>query len=99
METEHGADSEAPADERAGTDRLPLNHRATSRLYSLKVSQLLFTYLLPLGPILIFWDGLVSCLRTYFAADLELMTDIGKTGVVKLPKGGGAFPWLTGRPL
>ena len=73
--------------------------RVAPQLYSLKVSQLLFTYLLPLGPILIFWDGLVSCLRTYFAADLELMTDIGKTGVVKLPKGGGAFPWLTGRPL
>ena len=33
METEHGADNEAPADERAGTDRPLLNHRATSRLY------------------------------------------------------------------
>jgi hypothetical protein len=33
--TEHGEASEAPADERAGTDRLHLHHRATSRLYHL----------------------------------------------------------------
>jgi len=33
VETEHGEASEALADERAGTDRPRLNHRATSRLY------------------------------------------------------------------
>ena len=37
VETEHGPASEAPADERAGTDRPHLNHRATSRLYLILV--------------------------------------------------------------
>ena len=78
----------------------------TPKIRPLRFSQLLFTYLLPLVPVFILWDGLVSCLRTYSVADLELMTAamqspdyVWKTGVVKLPKGGGAFPWLTGRPL
>ena len=35
VETEHGTAIEAPADERAGTNRPNLNHRATSRLYRL----------------------------------------------------------------
>jgi hypothetical protein len=78
----------------------------TPTIRPLKFSQLLFTYLIPLAPVFIFWDGLVSCLRTYSVADLEQMTAemqspdyIWKIGIVKLPKGGGAFPWLTGRPL
>ena len=33
VETEHDMASEAPSDERDGTDRPCLNHRATSRLY------------------------------------------------------------------
>jgi len=34
-------------------------------------SRLLFTYLLPILPLLIFWDGLVSHLRTYSVEELE----------------------------
>jgi hypothetical protein len=34
-------------------------------------SRLLFTYLLPILPFLIFWDGLVSHLRTYSVEELE----------------------------
>ena len=35
---------------------------------------LLFTYLIPILPLLIFWDGLVSHLRAYTVAELEAMT-------------------------
>jgi hypothetical protein len=33
--------------------------------------QILFTYVIPLMPLLVFWDGLVSQLRTYSINDLE----------------------------
>ncbi|WP_337171167.1 hypothetical protein [Gemmatimonas aurantiaca] len=34
-------------------------------------SRLLFTYLIPLIPLTVLWDGLVSCLRTYTPAELD----------------------------
>jgi hypothetical protein len=34
-------------------------------------SRLLFTYVLPILPLLILWDGLISHLRTYSVAELE----------------------------
>jgi hypothetical protein len=43
VETEQGLASEAPAYERAGTDRPSLNHRATSRLYQKCVLMLVST--------------------------------------------------------
>lgn len=36
--------------------------------------QLVFTYFVPILPALIFWDGLVSHLRTYTKTELESMT-------------------------
>jgi hypothetical protein len=70
-----------------------------------KVSQLLFTYLLPLVPVCLFWDAVVSNLRTYSLAELEVMTAdmqssdyVWKTGELRVPLMPGAYPWLTGRP-
>ncbi|MBI2685175.1 MAG: hypothetical protein HYX27_02585 [Acidobacteria bacterium] len=37
-------------------------------------SRLIFTYLLPLIPFVVTWDGVVSCLRSYTAAELGDMT-------------------------
>jgi hypothetical protein len=37
--------------------------------------RLLFTYLVPLTPLFIFWDGLVSTLRMYNQAELRALTD------------------------
>jgi hypothetical protein len=37
--------------------------------------RLLFTYVVPLMPLLIFWDGLASTLRMYNPAELRAMTD------------------------
>jgi hypothetical protein len=36
-------------------------------------SRLLWTYLVPLVPLLILWDGMMSCLRTYAPSELEAL--------------------------
>lgn len=38
-----------------------------------KFGRILFTYLIPIVPITVFWDGLVSCLRTYSVKEMELL--------------------------
>ena len=38
-------------------------------------ARLLWTYLLPVVPLLAAWDGLVSCLRTYSPEELSALTD------------------------
>ncbi len=40
-----------------------------------KTSRFLLTYLLPLIPISLWWDGIVSILRTYTIAELQQMAD------------------------
>lgn len=43
----------------------------------LRASWLFFTYLIPLIPLLVVWDGMVSCFRIYSVAELEaLVADI-----------------------
>ena len=37
-------------------------------------SRLLFTYLIPVVPLFMLWDGLVSCLRGYTPAELDQLT-------------------------
>jgi hypothetical protein len=50
-------------------------------------SRLLFTYLVPAIPFVLFFDGIVSCLRTYRPAELtELVGDIGAAN----------YKWQTG---
>jgi hypothetical protein len=46
----------------------------TPTVRPMKISQLLFTYLIPILPLLIFWDGLVSQFRTYSTQELRHMT-------------------------
>src|SRR5690554_1757789 len=42
-----------------------------------RFGRLLFTYLIPVVPLIVLWDGLVSCLRTYSVA--EMKTLVGQT--------------------
>ncbi len=50
--------------------------------------RLLWTYVIPLWMVFAFWDGLVSCLRTYLPHELEEMTaDLGD----------GGYTWEIGR--
>ncbi|MCG8590884.1 MAG: class I SAM-dependent methyltransferase [Proteobacteria bacterium] len=69
-------------------------------------TQLLFTYVIPLIPLLVIWDGVVSCLRVYSPAELEeLVASLDAPDyefeVGRLPL--GRFPvqatYLIGRPV
>ena len=45
-----------------------------------RVSRLVFTYLVPLVPLFLLWDGFVSCLRVYSPAELrDLVSQLGAT--------------------
>ena len=46
----------------------------TPRIRPFSWARLVLTYLFPIVPLLILWDGLVSCLRTYRVAELRAMT-------------------------
>ena len=67
--------------------------------------QILFTYLVPILPVLIFWDGLVSQLRTYSVQELEEFTrDLQspeyrwEAGLIEIPRMPAGVPYLIGRP-
>ena len=67
--------------------------------------QILFTYLVPVLPLLIFWDGLVSQLRTYSVQELEEFTSDHQSpdyrweaGLIEIPRMPTGVPYLVGRP-
>ncbi len=77
----------------------------TPRARPLAWTQIVFTYLIPILPLLVFWDGLVSQLRTYSAAELDQFTSALKspdytweTGVIDIPRLPAGVPYLIGRP-
>lgn len=47
----------------------------TPQVRPVRPSRLLWTYLIPVLPLAIFFDGLVSCLRTYTPSELEKLTE------------------------
>lgn len=67
-------------------------------------SRLLFTYLLPVIPLLVLFDGVVSCLRVYSPEELRaLVGGLGETGydweIGRLPgKGPAKITYLIGVP-
>jgi hypothetical protein len=78
----------------------------TPTIRPLSVLQLVFTYLIPVLPLLIFWDGLVSHLRTYSPDELTGMTrDIDApgyrwtVGTIPLPGLPRGLPLLIGSPV
>jgi len=65
--------------------------------------RLLFTYLVPLAPLLVLFDGVVSCLRTYteeelraFTRELEAPDYTWEVGVDRVA--GQPLTWLKGTP-
>jgi hypothetical protein len=77
----------------------------TPMIRPLKFSQVLFTYVFPVVPLLMFWDGVVSHLRTYspeelrkMIADMQAPDYVWEMGEFAVPPVPGAFPWLTGSP-
>ncbi|HEU0300915.1 MAG TPA: hypothetical protein VFR37_15745 [Longimicrobium sp.] len=77
---------------------------ATPFIRPFRWSRLLFTYLIPLVPLLVLFDGLVSCLRTYSPGELRAMADSldarGYTWEIGEAKGRGPVPvtYLLGIP-
>jgi hypothetical protein len=77
----------------------------TPSIRPLSAFQLLFTYIVPVLPLLSFWDGFVSQLRTYSVEELGLLTadlaspdyrwDCGALHVPGLP---AKIPYLIGCP-
>jgi hypothetical protein len=68
-------------------------------------AQILFTYVLPILPLLIFWDGLVSQLRTYSVPELQEFTRSLKSpayrweaGLIEIPRMPAGVPYLLGCP-
>lgn len=68
-----------------------------------RVSRLAFTYLVPLVPLCLLWDGIVSCLRVYSPAELqELVSRINTNSyewdIGALRVGPGVVTYLIGIP-
>jgi hypothetical protein len=58
-----------------------LNLTVTPFIRPFKIYRLFFTYIIPLIPITLIWDGLVSMLRIYHPEEfLDLTKEIGKNG-------------------
>ena len=76
----------------------------TPKIRAVSWVQIVFTYLVPILPLLIFWDGLVSQLRTYSVRELEELTrglqspdyrwEIGLIQVPRMPTG---LPYVIGK--
>ncbi len=68
--------------------------------------QIVFTYVVPVLPLLIFWDGLVSQLRTYSVNELKQLTqglhssNYGwETGLMQIPRIPAGLPYVIGRAI
>jgi hypothetical protein len=66
---------------------IPLVWAFTLLIRPVRLWRLVLTYLVPIIPLLVLWDGVVSSLRTYAPADLEKLT----AGL-----GGDGYRWSSG---
>ena len=69
-------------------------------------SYLLFTYLIPVIPLVLLWDGIVSMLRIYSPKQmLEMIEDMRRSdycweiGLIPMRGIPGGLPYLIGRPI
>ncbi|MBV6645871.1 MAG: hypothetical protein KI790_10500 [Cyclobacteriaceae bacterium] len=67
-----------------------------------KIGRMVFTYLVPVVPVFVWWDGLVSCLRTYSVSEMnELIRQVPgmdryQWKVDRIKSGPGVILYLTG---
>lgn len=62
---------------------------ATPFIRPFSIGRIIFTYFIPLVPLFVFWDGLISSLRTYSVKEMN--------GLVLEVKDNDKFNWETGR--
>lgn len=76
----------------------------TPLILPFRFGRLLFTYLIPLVPLFVWWDGLVSVLRTYSVDEMQEMTKNLKKGdtfdweIAKIKSGPAEVQYLIGIP-
>jgi hypothetical protein len=67
-------------------------------------SRLAWTYLLPAIPLVVLWDGIVSCLRSYTVPELRALAAAAgegyawEAGVGRVPRLPVPLTWLVGYP-
>jgi hypothetical protein len=77
---------------------------ATPFIRPFRWTRLLYTYPVPLVPLTCLWDGLVSQMRAYTAAELAALGAAAgamewRSGHVPFPRGPGRFTYLVGCPM
>ena len=67
---------------------------------------LVFTYLIPLLPLIVFWDGIVSMLRIYSPEQMRELTEslqapdyVWETARIRVRGIPGGLPYLIGRTI
>lgn len=69
-----------------------------------KIGRIIFTYLIPIVPLFVLWDGIVSCLRTYSVKEMESLVnqlehrDRFIWNINKVKSGPGVILYLLGTP-
>lgn len=69
-----------------------------------KIGRLIFTYLIPIVPLFVLWDGIVSCLRTYSVKEMKTLVnrlerkDNYNWDINKVKSGPGVVLYLVGIP-
>lgn len=68
-----------------------------------RLGRIIFTYLIPLMPLALLWDGIISVLRTYTVEEMQQMAasleNSGSyTWEIGVAKGSAAIPYLLGLP-
>lgn len=77
---------------------------ATPFIRPFSFGRIIFTYLIPIVPLFVLWDGMVSSLRTYSVKEMEaLISDVKDKGnfyweTGKKKSGPGVILYLLGRP-
>ncbi|HEX9980031.1 MAG TPA: hypothetical protein VGB50_05650 [Flavobacterium sp.] len=77
---------------------------ATPFIRPFSVGRLLFTYLIPIVPLFVMWDGFVSCLRTYSIKEMNALVDslhdkeTFDWDISKVPSGPTFVLYLLGTP-
>ncbi|MCD2260010.1 hypothetical protein [Psychroserpens luteolus] len=69
-----------------------------------KIGRIIFTYLIPIVPLFVLWDGIVSCLRTYSVKEMETLVsqlqdkEQFNWDINKVKSGPGVVLYLLGTP-
>jgi hypothetical protein len=83
---------------------LPLVLALTPFQRPFRLSRLAWTYLLPAIPLVVLWDGIVSCLRSYTVPELRALAAAAgegytwEAGVSRVPRLPVPLTWLVGYP-